>query len=219
MPRCVQSFGKTKIFCIGQNKTGTTSFAQSLKDLGIYVAPTFRDHDPMLEKVINDWSQGDYKRIKRFCRYAQGFQDYPFSLPNTYKALDSAFPGSKFVLTIRDSAEQWCDSYVRYYLNKYWGGNAEQIYEASTQFHPYSQSALHRMRLVYGDWEDPFDRIKLIESYKFQNDSIKSYFQDRPEDLLVINVSNNEDYFKLCEFVGMTPASDSFPWLNKVRAP
>lgn len=41
------------------------------------------------------------------------FQDVPFGLPFTFQSLDQRFPGSKFILTIRDSPDQWHDSLTR----------------------------------------------------------------------------------------------------------
>ncbi len=37
--RSASSIGKQKIFCIGRNKTGTTSIARALSEMGYYVAP------------------------------------------------------------------------------------------------------------------------------------------------------------------------------------
>ena len=213
--RYLGALGRQKIFCIGQNKTGTTSLALAMEELGILVAPTLHDQDMLMQPIIREWAASDYHRILKFCRSAQAFQDYPFSLPNTYKALNEAFPDSKFILTVRDSAEQWSDSFISYYLNKYWGGRHPFAEPHIGVAHPYADFALERMRLIYGFWDDPFDKQKLMQSYETHNRSVQEYFRDQPDDLLVINVAQKDDYRRLCDFLGKQSVRDAFPWLNK----
>jgi len=212
--RLLRSLGRQKIYCVGQNKTGTTSLAQALVELNISVAPTLHDHDPMMKRIFSDWNNDDFRRIVRLCYSAQAFQDYPFSLPKTFVALDRSFPGSKFVLTIRDTPEQWCDSFISYYFKKYWNG-AQPRFAHQEAKNRHADFALDRMRMIYGDWVDPFDRQKLIQAYETQNQSVLDYFENRPDDLIVINVARNEDYLRLCAFLGKQPTRSSFPWLNR----
>jgi hypothetical protein len=213
--RFLRSVGKQKIFCIGQNKTGTTSLAHALIELGIPVAPTLHDHDRMMERVFRDWSRDEFRRIIRFCHSARAFKDYPFSLPRTFETLDQEFRGSKFVLTVRDTPEQWCNSFTNYYLKKYWNGKHPLSARKTATQSPYADFALQRMQMIYGYWEDPFDSEKLIQAYEAQNESVRSYFDNRPDDLIVINVSVSEDYMRLCSFLGASPVRTSFPWINR----
>lgn len=212
--RFLHAIGKTKVFCVGQNKTGTTSLANALNSLDIPVAPTIHDHDPFMSQMIDDWSQRDFSRIIRHCHFAQAFQDYPYSLPDTFKAMDSAFPRSKFILTVRNSAEQWYESFRGYYLGKYWGGLHPHSSEIAIS-NPYADYALERMRAIYGQWQDPFDRDKLIQAYESHNNAVLDYFEERPKDLLVVNISDDQDYLRLCRFLGKEPRANSFPWLNR----
>jgi hypothetical protein len=57
--RCV---GKQKIFCIGINKTGTTSMAKALSELGISIG-----RQGPAELLIQDWARRDFRRLIRFC--------------------------------------------------------------------------------------------------------------------------------------------------------
>ena len=98
------------VFCIGFNKTGTTSVGQALSDFGYSLG-----NQPVAEMLLFDWYKHDYDRLIRYCRTAQAFQDIPFSLPGTYRCLDETFPEAKFILTIRDSEEQWFQSLVRFH--------------------------------------------------------------------------------------------------------
>lgn len=87
---------RPKVFCVGRNKTGTTSIAKALRALGFKVGDQAR-----AETLIEDWARRDFRKIVRYCRTADAFQDVPFSWPHTFEALDQAFPQSKFILTVR----------------------------------------------------------------------------------------------------------------------
>ncbi len=86
---------KQKIFCIGRNTTGTTSFAKAMMKLGFVVG-----NQRKAEMLFYEYTAGNSDPIIKYCKTAQVFQDFPFSVTDTYKHLDKAFPGSKFVLTV-----------------------------------------------------------------------------------------------------------------------
>lgn len=106
-----------KVFGIGRNKTGTTSLKMAMMQLG-YVVRNQRT----AELFLDDWAERDFRRLINYCKTAQFFQDVPFSLPCTYKALDEHFKGSKFILPVRNSPEEWYESLVRVH-SKLWGKN------------------------------------------------------------------------------------------------
>jgi hypothetical protein len=54
---------KSKVFCIGQNKTGTTSMGELLRSLGYKLAP----QEPA-EMMIDDWAKRDFSKIIKFCK-------------------------------------------------------------------------------------------------------------------------------------------------------
>lgn len=102
-----------KIFCIGLNKTGTTSLAKSLKDLGYLVG-----NQADAELLIHEYAQRNFRPIVEYCYTAQAFQDIPFSLSYTYIILDHAFPGSKFILSIRKDENEWYQSLLRFHKKR-----------------------------------------------------------------------------------------------------
>ncbi|HUW94309.1 MAG TPA: sulfotransferase [Anaerolineae bacterium] len=53
-----------------------------------------------------------------YCRGAEAFQDIPFSLRYTYQALDNAFPGSRFVLSVREDEDEWYRSLIRFHQKR-----------------------------------------------------------------------------------------------------
>ena len=78
---------REKVFCIGANKTGTTSIAALLESLGYRLAPQIE-----AERMIDDWSRRDFRRLLKFCEKYDAFQDVPFSLDYTFQAFDTYFP-------------------------------------------------------------------------------------------------------------------------------
>jgi len=113
----IKSLGKPKIFGIGNNKTGTTSLKAAMGELGFIVG-----HQRPAEKLMEDWAKRDFSPIISYCKSGQFFQDVPFSKPYTYVVLDHEFPGSKFILTVRGSPEQWYNSLTEFHA-KLWGKN------------------------------------------------------------------------------------------------
>jgi len=80
------------------------------------------------EAKIDLWAKRNFKALLSYCRFTQFFQDIPFSLPFAYVVLDQAFPNSKFILTLRDSPQQWYDSLTRFYSKK-WGRKREPAHQ------------------------------------------------------------------------------------------
>jgi hypothetical protein len=88
-----------KIFVIGRNKTGTTSLGHALYSMGFRIG-----HQPTAELLLEDWAKRNFRSIIDYCKTANAFQDVPFSLDYTYQALNHAFPGSKFILSVGSSS-------------------------------------------------------------------------------------------------------------------
>lgn len=208
----IDSGKQNKIFGIGLGKTGTTSLKSAMEELGYTVGDQRTG-----ELLMDDWAKRDFKSIVRFCKTADFFQDQPFSKPYTYIVMDQAYPNSKFILTVRDSAEQWYNSITKFHA-KLWGKNGRVPTKEDLQNAEYVQRGwvweINRMSYPTPE-SDPYRKKNMIEFYQSYNSQIKEYFRFRPEDLLVLNVAKEESYKKLCDFLGEKPVRDDFPWKNK----
>ena len=70
--------------------------------------------------------------------------------------------------------------------------------------------AIHRVPLY-----DPIHYKKMYEMH-ISFSQVKKYFQNRPQDLLILNVAESDSYMKLGSFFGLEiPKRAVFPWLNK----
>ena len=210
--RVVRSFGKPKIFGIGKNKTGTTSLAAAMRELGFSVGNQ-RD----AELLMHDWAKRDFKQIIRYCRTAEFFQDVPFSYPYTFIAMDQAFKGSRFILTVRDTPEQWYNSLVRFHSKIYGKAGRVPTKEDLQQATYIYKGRPWEMRILRGITpdDDPYNKEILISEYERHNETVIDYFRHRPDDLLVLNVAEEGAFQKLAGFLGKKSNRTEFPWRNR----
>ncbi len=202
---------KKKIFCIGHNKTGTTSLAKSLKEFGYILGSQRRS-----ELLIHDYKIRNFKPIINYCKTAEVFQDVPFSLPYLYVTLDQSFPGSKFILTVRDSDEQWYNSLIKFQTKLFGKDTVPNKEDLLKQRYRYDGYVYDTKNIIYGTTDDDiFNKQKLINFYNTHNAAIKEYFRFRKEDLLILNLSDLDSYQELCSFLDKKPLRNSFPWENK----
>jgi len=96
-----------KVFCIGFQKTGTTSLGLALEALGYRVCGPIGVTNPRIREIALGWA---LTKIP----YYDAFQDNPW--PLLYKELDYLSPGSKFILTMR-RPRSWLRSMRKYFGN------------------------------------------------------------------------------------------------------
>jgi hypothetical protein len=180
---------RPRIFAIGLNKTGTSSLHQAFEMLGYssmhFAGPeraalirrALEEQKPLLHYLDPDYD---------------AFSDTPIT---TYFWLaDVQYPGSKFILTVRD-LEQWLDSRRRH---------VEKNQE----------------RAADGAYEGRFLKINPVaweHEYRRHEGAVRCYFADRAEDLLVLDVTAGEGWAPLCDFLGVSPPDQAFPWANRYQ--
>ena len=175
-----------KVFCIGFQKTGTSSMRDALRTLGYTVTGVF-GRDVKLEELRRRYVEIGLEIAQRF----DAVQDMPW--PLMFRELDAAFPGSKFVLTLRDE-DRWYHS-----IADHFGPN------------PY-----HLSQLSYGD-DAPTPvghEARYREVYAAHNAAVLAYFAHRPGDLLVMDLAKGDGWDKLCPFLGVAQPDTPFVRTN-----
>jgi len=202
-----------KVFCIGSNKTGTTSLAAALESLGYRLGNQWN-----AELLIDDWARRDFDRIVQYCETADAFQDIPFSLDGTYAALDKAFPRSKFVLTVRNNADEWFDSLTRFHT-KLIGKDRLPTADDLREFDYHGPGWLWKAHTaVFGVTETSlYDRPTYTRQYDAHIREVAAYFRGRPCDLLTLNLGNVAAMELLCRFLGVEGNNRVMPHLNYTR--
>ena len=148
-------------------------------------------------KVMGSFGVGDpdisvtaLPRALRFAEEFDAFRDNPW--PILFRDLDRSFPGSKFILTER-STKSWIESAVRYFGRRS-TPMREWIYGVGS---PLGNEDVYAARLEQ------------------HNVEVKSFFADRPDDLLVLQLTQGEGWEKLCEFLGRQAPAMDFPHSNR----
>ena len=193
------------VFCIGFNKTATTSlsylfdkkilFADQCKFENLIYEYYNHNYDP----IINEIHQ--YKRDSFF-------QDVPFSMPNLYKILDQNFPKAKFILSVRDSAEQWLASLKRFH-------NVNSIDELKN-FDYNRENWLYDwyVRGLGCDKNDPLNEEYLKSVYSLHIKHANEYFQGS-KNFLQVNIKEENFSDKLSNFTGVNFLDCKIPHANK----
>ena len=173
---------RPKVFGIGFHKTGTSSLRDALDQLGYRVRGVFGKSDP-------DIGANALPRALTIVPKFDAFQDNPW--PILFRELDQHFPGSKFILTERDT-----DSWLRSALKHFGGGSSWM------------------RRWIYGVGSPIGHEDVYVERYERHNREVKEYFAARPDDLLVFRISEGEGWERLCPFLGLEVPAGDFPHSN-----
>lgn len=177
-----------KIFGIGLSKTGTTSLYRALQILGYKVKDNLG--------VDDYYAPGDLSSIDiDVLNSNDAFTDTP--IPSLYKELDSKFPNSKFILT-RRKMDEWLRSCKKQFNEK----------------HAAMQTEAHQRLFMdlYGC--TTFNEEKFENGYKIFLSGVFEYFKERPNDLLILDISAGDGWEKLCPFLGKPIPDIPFPKAN-----
>lgn len=183
----------TRIFGIGMHKTGTTSLHKAFQILGY---DSWHWSSAHAAKAI--WREmNTHGRSPTLERY-HALCDLP--IPMLYQQLDKAYPGSKFILTVRPEPE-WLASVKAHFdptLNKWQPGWDQD---------PFT----HRVHnLLYG--RKDFDADTMLNVYRRHNAEVANYFIGRPDDLLVVDPYDG--WSRMCDFLGGAVPIVSYPREN-----
>lgn len=197
-----------KVFCIGMNKTGTTSLEKFMELHGFTTGDQVRG-----ELLLRDFMSGNFGPILDFCKTADFFQDLPFNAPGCFKILLTAYPDAKYILTVRDSADEWYESLVGFHQKVFGAPLTKELLQKTD--YRYRGFAWDANRALYQSPEEaPYERESLIDTYEHHYFNVLKTF-GRSENLLVLNLKEKDAVEKLSEFLGIKPKVEKMPWLNK----
>lgn len=184
--------GAAKIFCIGLNKTGTTSLHLALGMLG-YRGIHYRGPEGDIKDLI--WANHLAGRplLSGLAHY-DAFSDWNHPHTNhLFKVLDREYPGSRFILTMRD-LEDWLAS------------REDHVRRAPDRLE------MARQRPWSTWWA--IDKEAWRREWNEHHEAVRSHFQARPSDLLVMNIPEGQGWERLCPFLGRPIPSAPFPRAN-----
>lgn len=178
-----------KVFCIGFNKTGTSSVAHALRELEYlpFASPSSLNDEVFYPSVFS----GNFGPLIETARAYRGFKDRPWNMGGLFRALDASFPGSRFILTVRDR-EAWWRSVHRW------------VTVEKPRMLPVYMAHLGASR---------FTREAFLEGYERHNEEIRSHFSGRPH-LLEMNLQVGDGWPELCAFLGKPIPNHPFLHVN-----
>jgi hypothetical protein len=189
---------RSKVFGLGLSRTGTRSLSAALHVLGFDTL-----HYPTDQATLETLMRGDVK-FPALDHY-DGMTDITVS--PYFEDLDQTYPGSKFILTVRDE-EGWLRS-----CSNHWTGRPafEETEEPERKVHLEIRRFLRAA--VYGSYE--FHPERFVRTMRRHVDNVKRYFADRPNDLLVLDIAGGDGYEKLAPFLGCPLPTQPFPHKGK----
>lgn len=181
-----------KIICVGFQKTGTSSVDVALRRLGFQVGNASgviaRTQNWASETLDDDIVQKTLGVLDS----VDAIQDSPCAF--VYPALDIAYPGSKFILTMRDT-----DSWLKSYRN----------------FFPDKNNGLRKWMYGVDRFSGHKDHYRQVFNQK--NAETIDYFKHRPDDFLVLDLAAGDGWLELVSFLGKDILKP-FPHANKAKS-
>lgn len=208
-----------KVFGIGLSRTGTSSLNEALEILGYRSVhfPIIMENTSLEATAkyrLNKWAKElgaknplsedftsgtgnslSFKRPKETDFDAMT----DLSVARFYRELDESFPNSKFILTVRDESA-WLNSCSKFFA------------KGTHQFFKWRQVSVD----MYG--VESYSQTAFQDAYARHISNVRSYFNNRPNDLLVMNIPAGDGWEKLCPFLGKPVPDRPFPKTNATLA-
>jgi hypothetical protein len=175
---------------VGLNKTGTTSFGNACKILGMSrlgwnTSEQFRSHD-----LLKLWDAGKFDELADIADQWDALEGFPWSL--NYPQLAERFPEAKFVLTRRITPDKWLGSVKKHVEGSRGYGMHTKIFGS---MFPEERPDL---------WLDRYDR---------QLTEVRACFAGTDR-LLEVCWEEGDGWPQLCRFLGLPVPDEPFPHSN-----
>jgi hypothetical protein len=179
------------LFCVGLNRTGTTTLGDACAILGMRRLGWVRSGGGQGSHfLLKDWWRGD---IDHLIEVASGFdtlEDLPW--PLVYAEMSTAFPDARFVLTRRRSTDVWLRSQINHVAEK-------------------GRYGMHRR--IYGSSDPTADPQLYRAYYERHNDDVRTFFAGTDR-LLEVCWEEKDGWPELCGFLGVPVPDVAFPHSN-----
>jgi glycosyltransferase involved in cell wall biosynthesis len=181
---------RPRVFCIGLNKTATSSFHAGMEILGL---SSLHWGGPEVNQAVRAALDEGRPLLSGLGPTFDAFSDVGL-LSTHFDLLDEQYPGSRFVLTVRP-VDQWIDSRRRHVER-------------------------NMARRQAGDYDGNFlvvDEELWREQWERQVGRVRRYFEGR-RDFLEIDLTAGGGWGPLCELLELAEPPEPFPWANRDRA-
>ena len=182
---------RPRIFGIGLNKTGTSSFHQALTTLGFH---SLHDGGRAVHDAVQRAIDAGAPLVSNLDQRFDAFSDIGL-LSRRFRMLDRQYPSSRFVLTTRPF-DEWLDSRRRHVERNVAMKKAGKY---------------HSTFLV-------IDEEKWTREWEHHMQGVRAYFEGR-DDFLEIDITRDPRWEPFCELLGVAEPTTPFPWANRGSNP
>jgi hypothetical protein len=178
------------VFGIGLNKTGTSSLDKALKILGYR---SLHWGGPETRALVQRAIAEDKPLLHYLDPRIDAFSDVG-TITNHFELADRQYPGSRFILTVRD-IDAWVDSRRRH-VEK------------------------NRERKASGAYHGTFLEIDVeawAAQYRAHEARVRAHFVGRADDLLTLDITGGDGWGRLCAFLGHPVPDTPFPSENRYK--
>jgi len=181
---------RPKVFGVGLIKTGTSSLREALELLGYKAL-----HGGPLEtmQLVQRAIDAGEPMLSHLDSAYDAFADV-FGITHYFYLADVQYPGSRFILTVRD-LDDWLESRRRHT-------------ERNRQLRAAGRYRGDLLEVDLEAWEAEYRRHETV---------VRSYFAERPDDLLIYDLTGGEGWEPLCRFLGQPVPEAPFPRANQFR--
>jgi len=123
-----------------------------------------------------------------------------------YQALDKAYPGSKFILTVREK-QSWLSS-----CRSFWKREVEPYVD----MYPLIQYGRVMSEHLYGSLL--YEAESFSRAYDRYTAEVIEYFKGTPEDVLILDICGGQEWSELAPFLGAAIPPFLFPWEHRAQS-
>lgn len=207
---------RQKVFCIGRNKTGTTTMDAVLRYYGFRMGPQHEaerfvhEHRWVMQKPFWDWVAAH-----------EAFQDVPFSNSWFLPELYARYPDARYILTLREPAD-WFESLTNHHLGAVGLHRGAARAEIARRLRDNSYVAPgwlyrnHVKQFAITSDAQLYDRDRYIRNYEDHTALVRRTVP--AAQLLEIDLAKHPDTAAICRFLGLAaPAlmKTPMPWRNR----
>jgi len=183
-----------KIFCIGLNKTGTSSLHEAFQILGYKSVHYIESGGKSIKDIIKTNFDNGLNILTGIEQY-DAYTDWSHPSTNIlFKEFDKQFPNSKFILNTRD-VDAWIKSREKH-LNRTPNLKKKQKQNPNNKW----------LKMDKALWREEFN---------LHHKNVRKYFEDRPKDLLEFDVTIGDGWEKICHFLNKETPNIEFPIANR----
>ncbi len=215
--------GSYRVFGVGFNKTGTSTLKHCLVELGLDPVAKLKNSEKQkcIRAILNN---ENYEPALAVAKRYRCFEDRPWNIWEMYQQLDERFPGSRFILTIREEAEWWKsvenwltavkpDMLKRYCDHLQIPSTLPDIGKKSW-LGLFAKSSSHRTNAKSGKASVARYKDQMINGFRNYNNRVIKYFSGR-SDFLILDFETGDGWNEICQFLNLAIPPVPLPHANK----